>query len=458
MMDSRRAAVGGWGRWAERPRLAVAASARPSALVAVLLVVHAFLPYVPGSRLRADVAMGYLCALLLPWLTLKWSRVERIVMTVGVLSSAWCFIRLFPGEAKWMDKIIHFTNYSFIPLSLATFMVWRRFLSRIEDGVVALLVISLPINGEALFQWADPTNAFHLQIFSLFGGANLTDTDVGSYAEYMLVYAGRCTGIFNGMHALGTFNVIIIIFALSYAAKVSGSLRKSVLPAVAGTFAVLGGVVAASKSFYFGVAIGVGVLLVLRRMSLTNALLIGTVTGAFGIPQLIAGSANDTTEAYVEVAGHPTFENTLDTRYGSDGFLTPTVNALTENVGSMLFGVGSNFGQLVMADSAYLSTAVIGGLVLLILFFGTVLALVRALWADYVQGSLWAGSCLAMHVALLAIGVGIPTYQLGRLTPLAAIMTFWALHDWLPEAAKLKASEVTVTLSGGETADQPLSS
>jgi hypothetical protein len=196
----------------------------------------------------------------------------------------------------------------------------------------------------------------------------------------------------------------------------------------------VGGVLASSKSFYYGGAIAVVVMLLLRELRPLVGIAVWAVLAGVALSHVLQHTAiSDMTVDYFEYVRDPTFDGALGSRFGDQGFLRSTIDALFEKPSILALGAGPDDPTLMMADSAYLPLIVVGGLPLLLLFYSGLIVPVRDALRRTLAGDRRAAPIVVMTASFLATGIGIPTFQTGRIAPLLLVLMYVALWGDAPE-------------------------
>jgi hypothetical protein len=406
-----------------------------SRLFRFLFVAHFFLPYLAGSRIRLDVLVAYACVVLLPLRLKGLTRAQRFYLASWLACGLWAAARIMFADQTFTDRITGLTFSTFPLTAFATYLFFRPWLGTMEELVDDALLVSIPINFVAFEQARDPYSSLNASLFELYGGYNVSNFAVGSLAEFEVKYAGRCTAIFNGMHVLALFDVTILALAFSAMPRLRGDRIRRGLTVVAGICAFVGGVLAASKSFYYGFAVAVVVMIVLRQIRPTFGLAIwGVLAGLILVRVLQSSTISDATVDFFESVRVPTFDSALGSRFGKGGFLRSTLDAFVERPSILMVGAGSDDPTLTMADSAYVGLIVIGGIPLLLLFYGGILAFGRDAIRRTLRGESRLAPIVVLLMAFFAAGVGVPTFQTGRIAPLVFVLMFTGLWGAAPQS------------------------
>jgi hypothetical protein len=114
-------------------------------------------------------------------------------------------------------------------------------------------------------------------------------------------------------------------------------------------------------------------------------------------------------------------------RFGSTGNLVSTIETVQNDLSLLLLGRGAQLDGLNMADNAYLPLILVGGLFHLVLFYLPFLLLMRLCWQER-NANPWAAPFFTIYVTFFAMGLGIPTFQLGRITAALVLLTFLAFR------------------------------
>jgi hypothetical protein len=411
---------------AANPRLASRATrARRSyaATLAALATFQFFLPYLPDSRLRVDVLTGYVALAVSPFLLRGADAGLVKVYALGALSSAWCLLRVLLNPDDFLASTMVVTNHSFALLGVSLALLVRPRPGMLEAAVKAIWIVSLVTNLVALEQWRDPNSVVSLFLYDRYGGTFEFDYDAASSAEFQVLYAGRHTGIFNGMHALAIFDIVVIMLSLGGRFPREGAWLRT----LAMGLAVLGGVLSASKTFYLGAAVGIGLLILFRRVAFRQVW--PGVAGSILLAALVIQADRDSSVAiYYEYILRLDPEWIFSPRFGSTGNLYSTIEVVQDDLSLLLLGRGAQLDGLNTADNAYLPLILVGGLLHLVLFYLPFFLLMRLCWRER-NANPWAVPFFAIYVTFFAMGLGIPTFQLGRITAALVLLTFFALRS-----------------------------
>lgn len=397
----------------------------------VVFVLLFFLPYIAGSRLRFDLLLCYVAAFYLlfsPDLIIK----EAIKPLHGLLSlsiisvffSASCLIL---PEIDLFAKINILTNYNFMFLSLCVFIVFYHRLIRSGERILTvLLLVSLPINAVAIGQWIDPVSGFNKTMYGLYGGLapeEATQAGFDNFAEFLAVSAHRYPSIFNGMHVLALFNLIIISIGINFLISQGlSSHQRRILSVTAVSMAFVGGAVSFSKTFLFGFMLLLAFQMILSgriKIFIRFVAISALVLTAFALFIFYAGLDERLME-YINA-------DALATRYGEGAYLANELAAIDTDFVFFIFGAGSTLSNYKLADSLYISVIVVGGVFYLIVYMLPYILLIRMNYAEHRRGNTWARSFAATHLTFLIIGVGIPVYQVGRIAALLIIINLCIL-------------------------------
>lgn len=409
-------------RYRARPRSAIG-------LPAFAFVAFFLLPYLPGDRLRPHVIAILLLAV---WgaaqlVTHRPRRAFLIAAACGLALIACSIVPIFgrTNASRIAADAQEFINLNLVAiLVLAAFPI-RRWLAENHDQVViALLLVSIPLNVYAVFQILDPWNGIHDMVFSLYGGKageNFAALGAQSWAEGLVRYAGRATSIFNTSQALALFNLIVGCLAvfrlLEQSARAATGGKLQILILVALFVSILGGLASATKSYNLGFLFAaVWVLFSMRRVS---HFVLGIVM-AGGIAGLVAVIFSDApmVQAYIL---RVTEGDYLSSRYGGDGeegHLSQTVEFLFANPSTFLLGVDRATAAIKYGDTLFLPPLLSGGVAVFLLFFGQLAMLYRL---THLNKRDFAPYRLAFLVFLLA-GLGIQTFMISSVTPFLILL------------------------------------
>ena len=404
--------------------------------IVVLLALSFFLPYVAGTRLRVDVVFCYVAILVLPFAARSSFKELRRITIAASLALVWTCARIgFGGvdEENAFFAIQLVTALNFLFFSSCIFLVMRPLLvPQREILLAAILWISVAVNLGALFQWFDVDHPLNAWIFRNYGGAlpasveELPQEVIGGIttnAEFLARIAGRYSSIFGGMYVLAAFNVLIIAMSIAAVRSREFSDRMGQLAGIAIGFALLGGVLSASKTFYLGSGI------VLAVLGLCRVLKPATVIAMFviAIPSywlLRLESDDDSTVGSVfDLVWGGDMAAILGSRYSEDGLLG-TIETVVTSSEILLMGVGTDIRDLFLADNGYLMPLIIGGAPLFALTYVAIALLLRENLRQARLGNTMAAGFFAVHVSFLVAAIGITTYQLPRVTLLLLLLNY----------------------------------
>lgn len=389
-----------------------------------------FLPYIMGTRLRPEIPFLYLCIPLWFIIRRKANFTERRILAIACSAAIFSILCVLVGRSgKLLPDIILWTNLNFIFLSTCAFMVFKPWLMRTRHALLIwFIVISIAINIIAYLQFQFPELPLHNKLFSLYGGyVNDPSKRAGfiTNAEFQVVAAKRYTSIFIGMHVLALFNVVVIGLCLGL--LLDRTIRKSILMRiVCYTSLVLGltgGVLSASKTFYFTMfSFGAAMLLLERNgkrwivyITITFLLCVVVVYVAD-----LAGSKSAISRILRTTLSLDA-SKIVGSRYSEQGYLHSTVRAITGNRELFMFGRGGNVAGLKMADSLFIPPFVVGGVIFFVLYVMQILLLIKVNF-DCRRESYLLKVFFALNASFLIAGIGIPTYQVGRIAPLLVIL------------------------------------
>ena len=390
------------------------------------LVVIFFAPYIAGTRLRPEVVLCYSSLVISLFAVLRrggrMDKREMRLLVLCLICAVATLIFAMRSSLEMFDLINTFTNYNFLLLSLFVYFSFRGMVIRGKKDIVSgLLFVSIPINLIACYQWADPVAKFNKLIYAWYGGvptAYAASLGYSSFAEFLVIAAKRYPSIFNGMHVLALFDLIILALAWHVLIDKEGRVperkgwgRRLALIAVIG--AVLGGILSFSKTFIFG-----SICLIVLHQVFSKRLAYAIFPIVILAVIALAGALTGTGERILQIFQ----SDALDSRYGEAGYLTTAINDLSSNVGMLFLGAGSRLAQYPLADSLYLPPILIGGVVYLIIYLMPIFYILAWNYKEHRSGNSWASVFLVLNVVFLIVGIGIPTYQVGRISPLLFLM------------------------------------
>jgi hypothetical protein len=182
-----------------------------------------------------------------------------------------------------------------------------------------------------------------------------------------------------------------------------------------------GGVLSGGKMFYLGVATLFATLLLVQRQF---ALVMwgGLVAVAvFGVAPMFLREDAEVLLAMKRVLSGDA-DQIVGTRFRSDGYLTETIERLTTDRSLLWYGTGADLGHLIVADSLFLLPLATGGVPQLLLYVFPVLWLLFQLWRRRGENE-YLPALFSLHASFLMSGIGVPVYQMGRISPLIWIVT-----------------------------------
>ena len=392
-----------------------------------ILIIIFFLPYIPDSRLRVDVIILYTLFALYFFIHTERSPFEKKLYLVLFLSGLWCFLRLFTGFFEnFMQHVITWTNMNFALFTLSAFLIAKQWcIKNRKLFAVIVLFIAIPINIIALVQWLFPANPINQVIFRLYGGTlSRGYYGIGYYiynAEFLSA-AQRYTSIFNGMHVLALFNIMSLCLTPAIITDSSLPKRQKIIAYISVMFCITGGILTASKTFYLGAFCAISCFTFVSKRVIEFVIGITILLLGFWLNASILGTSYLASAERMFATVYTLDVGTiLDSRYGSTGYLTPTITSIIDDVSIMIFGAGKNSVDYILADSLYIPPIVVGGIILLILYILPILMLLRENFRTITLDT-YSASFFSAHVAFLLVGIGTPSYQVGRVAPLLFLL------------------------------------
>ena len=391
-----------------------------------------FWPYVGATRLRYEILFLFLMSAVSVVVLLKTGRIMSgmempILISLVILAYSAAF--LFSRQSQTLfASAMAFVNINFMSLSILASYPMRRWLARnIHSLMRILLLVSIPINLYALFQMVDSRNSFHDRVFALYGGTvneYLSGLGATTWAEGMVRYAGRGTSIFNVMHSLGLFNVMIGVLSLRLWLRRTHGQNRIISPLwaiVVLACSVIGGFCSASKSYFATMALA---MLIIIWQNRTNLRLIPP--GLCGVGLFLGlvwfFSANPVIQRMA--FNSYSLEYVLYSRYGwgaEEGHLSSTINHILTSPEALCLGVDTSDPRIKASDCLYTLPVLIGGLGFFLLYLGQVLQV--GFLSSNRRGQEKNPFRLIL-VLFLCTGVGQQTLMLGRIT---ALMMFFLL-------------------------------
>jgi hypothetical protein len=395
-------------------------------VIILLILAILFAPFIPGTRLRPDVVLSYLCV---PFALIFIGRQPDWLLRIYGISLfcvLWTLTRILTSEesSSLFLSVQLLTGLNIIFLSVCvviTFSVVLR--NGFRSLFHAVLIASLPINLVAISQWLATDSQLSQFIFEYYGGtiaesqvdlSVLVLGELVTQSEYLAKVAGRYSSIFAGMYALGAFNIIVIILALG--ALIGGSKGGVrllyILSIILGS---AGGFLSASKTFYFGTFLGLIIFSQLSRSAIRGVVIIA-ILGAASVSYIYNLADEDSAiRAYFLGSADLSYSNVLESRYGADGLRETIIKVLTDPL-VLLAGRGSDIDGYYMADSGYLPPLIVGGLPLLIATAISIYAIIsRTLWCSR-AGCPMAAALLAVQLVFVTLTLALPSYQIPRVS------------------------------------------
>ena len=408
-------------------------------LKAFLFISIFFMPYVLGN-LRIEII---LIAILIPFSLFKLQNIKRdyysffiYSILLVVLSTTFIFFREFNSFLAAMGWLV---NINFIFLSFLIFYLYRTWLvNNLDKLLFSLFILSLPINLIAIFQYIDPFNELHHIIFNLYGGtpsSQFKALGMNSFAEGLVILAHRSTGIFNGVHVLGMFNILVVGLAIF---SLQEKKINKLLLYIAVILAILGGMSAVSKTFIFGLIIMILIFIQYKLLNIkTLFLFLSFILMIFIFMYILVLDGNiniDTLIKQTEV------DNVLTSRFSGKGYLTESVNYLLSNPSAFILGEGISSKNIHLADSQIIVLFGMGGIVLFASFI-IVLLIIYLLIKKYISSS-YNKVTMGIFISYIAIGIGIPSFNVGRIISLFFIFLFIGIEKSRIEKSKIEIGRI----------------
>jgi len=401
-----------------------------------------FLPYV-GGRGRVEVAVAYILLLFILFKKIRMLPYEKNIFFIFSLYSLWTLIIIllnYTGDV--FRTLIVFTNENMLFLGMIIFLFFKDVLVKNTKKILLIfLYFSILVNLIAIFQFLSPDHVINSKIFSLYGGtlsagyAGIGGMSIGSNAEFLVRVAHRMTSIFTGMQFLAVYNLIVFVFAVIYL-NMFKRVNSFVFITIIG-LSFIGGILSVSKSYYAGILILLLISLIAlfsrkkinkkRIKKLMFILFILFVLILFYIPDILHFlSENQVISSFVQKVFSFDTSAMLGSRYSETGHLTETINMIFQDLNLFFFGVGADLQKYVFGDSLYISRILVSGTIGLVLFLLGLWTLNK--WNYKIFKNINGVLLIILHIDLLIIGLGIPTYSMARLTMLLIILNLMVLN------------------------------
>lgn len=399
-----------------------------------LFVLHFFLPYIPGTRLRVEIGTLML-GLLFPLSRKKFSPAEADLLLFTGLSGLWALLRIGmnPSPTGHAGSAIQWINLNFPLLATGLYALLRaRLLPQRRELLWWVLWASIANNLVACAQCYLPDLQWHSLIYQYYGGTISADYDellmshttvAMSNAEFLARMGGRYTGLLATSHMLSVLNVWVCGTAFALFRDRRTSQSGQMIAAVAFALGLVGGMLSGGKMFYLGVAALFAMLLIVKRQfalafwcGLGGAALISLAPFFLG--------PNSTVRSQIEALLRGDLSEVVATRYSAtDGYLAETIALFLSDRNLLFFGTGADLGNIIVADSLFLLPLATGGLVQVALYMFPFWWLVQRLRERGRGGDELLTMLFCIHVTFVLSGIGVPVYQMGRLAPLFWIVT-----------------------------------
>jgi len=291
------------------------------------------------------------------------------------------------------------------------------------------------INLIAIFQYIDPHNDLHHIVFNLYGGtpnAQMKALGMNSFAEGLVVLAQRSPGIFNGIHVISMFNIMVIGLAVFSLVQ---QKRSKLFIYVVILFAILGGMSSVSKTFMFGLIL---MLLILIRYKELDTKVFFLLIGVLGTIFILLDSALSNQSMILELLlNKADVGKVLETRFGGEGYLANSINYLLSTPEAFFLGEGTASDNIILADSQLVVLFGIGGFVLFLSFVMVLLKVYFLLKQNF--STLYNKVIMAIFISYVVIGIGIPTFNVGRIISIFFIFVFIGI-----EYARLEQKRISI--------------
>lgn len=399
-----------------------------------VLILHFFLPYIPGTRYRVEVFTLFL-GLLFPLRrkgTVSTRDTDLVVFTG--LSAFWSLLRvgMLPHPHGVPATAIHWINLNFPFLATCFYLLLRDTLQRHRRTLLkTVLVVGVANNLVAVAQCYFPDWPYHSLIYANYGGTISADYDdvlsqftttAMSNAEFLARMGGRYTGILVSSHMLSVFNVWLIGTSYALARDARSTVPEQVFAVLSLGLAVVGGILSGGKMFYLGVVMMFAALLIVRRQ-FTLVIYGGLLaTAVFGVATRFLREDSEVRMAFDRVLSGD-LDRILGTRFASDGYLRDTLDRFATDCNLLVLGTGANLENLIVADSLFLLPLATGGIPQVLLYVWPMVWLLRELWRRSGEPGEYLPVLFSLHASFLVSGIGVPVYQMGRIAPLLWIVT-----------------------------------
>lgn len=412
----------------------------PGAWFPSLLAATFFMPYFPGTSYRVDQVMAWLAIAALPLIVTRRLRREEwhlLWISSGMLCWVGLRVATSPDDGYFNQQLVN--QYSYLLGGLCIFLCAKR---RLDTRFFqAVLWLSIPINALAVYQSFYPNSPIVDRLLDLYGNVSFSDPGSLTYttvAHLLVKSARRAVSIFIGMHTLAAYSLLTLALSLGMIRSEKTDLRWMSLPRFALLFSIAGGIASNSKTFMLGACIFAAVTVLLMRKRFMNLLGFVFLGGCTAVSFQVISSDKPTFDVFTEAfANLNVFDLVIQGRFDQYGALRDKWDIVFQPA-TLLIGLGAQVREHFYADCEYRQVILVGGLPLLLMFYGFVC---RVALLNYRarETNPYALPFLALQVTWGLVAIGIAVHCQGRVTPVWLLLNLIALDMDGPDSAGIPA-------------------
>ena len=250
--------------------------------------------------------------------------------------------------------------------------------------------------------------------------------DFSTISALTLLGGGQAVSIFSGVQGLAIFDLFIIAIAYGalYDKQFIGRMRVAALFSL--LFALIGGALSGSKTFFFGLLILFSIVgsasMTTSEKPLRHFLIFTFSVLAFVVIYKLASSELRVTRDVWNLFLEFRFLGLFESRFGflgGEGYLSDVI-AKTFEPTTLLWGLGSFAVDYKYTDFEFRQVVLVGGIPLFVIYYGFLIYLLVLNWRSQRETS-YGIPLFALGIAFLGSGIGMDTHLQARTMPLWVI-------------------------------------
>ncbi|MFQ5786657.1 MAG: hypothetical protein ACE5H1_01620 [Thermodesulfobacteriota bacterium] len=272
------------------------------------------------------------------------------------------------------------------------------------------------INLYGFFQFLYLDHPIVVHVLNMYGGVGTEEYAYNTIAATTMFGGRRFVSIFSGMHSYAIFNLLTLAVSIGLMKLNNRGKWLNGLAIASLIGSILGGLLSASKSFFFGALVFLIVYCLIERKSVGNALKVSFSLLLFIIITFLLYAESRIIRDLVNIVTSLNFSAIFYSRYSSEGYLRD-VMAITFKPFTLMFGLGGEAFNYKYSDSQFRQVLLVGGILLFFVFYSFIAYLCDINYR-FRKLSIFGAPFFSLGIALLFIGIGIAAHIQARIIPL----------------------------------------